>query len=144
MDSCPPLCPPQIKTGNTLAAWKKIDKFKTEQIDEKEFTKRVGGDLEFKGDTKQVFKYLLAPGKRQLCLDDFDPQAARAKYRGDDDMISQKSSSKEYQRQMVRDVQCSTGYYGSYFLAAASWRGSAWHRIELVTLAGTIGYIRNL
>ncbi|CAD7946585.1 unnamed protein product [Amoebophrya sp. A120] len=85
---------------NTLAAWRVLDPHNTQQVEKHQFVTRIK-KLQYQGDPEQVWPFLLAPFKKTLSIDEFDPVAALALRRGDDQMLALTETSADYRRLMT-------------------------------------------
>ncbi|CAD7964066.1 unnamed protein product [Amoebophrya sp. A25] len=90
----------QAKAKNTLAAWRILDPHNTQQVEKHQFISRIK-KMNYEGDPEQVWPFLLAPFKKTLSVDEFDPVAGLAQRRGDDDMLALTENSVNYKRAMT-------------------------------------------
>eukprot|EP00391_Amoebophrya_sp_Ameob2_P011326 CAMPEP_0178982828 /NCGR_PEP_ID=MMETSP0795-20121207/714_1 /TAXON_ID=88552 /ORGANISM="Amoebophrya sp., Strain Ameob2" /LENGTH=1810 /DNA_ID=CAMNT_0020673519 /DNA_START=87 /DNA_END=5520 /DNA_ORIENTATION=+ len=89
------------QASNTLAAWRVLDPHNTQQVEKHQFLTRIK-KLNYAGpDAEIVWPYLLAPFKKTLGVDEFDPVAGLAQRRGDDEMLALTETSADYRRAMT-------------------------------------------
>jgi len=80
--------------GNTLRAWHEgLDMDKNDRVDRDEFLERCKA-LGYEGNAEKLFDMLSESGKNYLSLSDVDPEAEKARERGDWDMLGANLGSK--------------------------------------------------